>query len=64
LSAKAIAISYTGLPGREVRKLPEILLLFAEFLPAADGHIAARQPAIPSVSSPQAGLNLERFSGR
>jgi hypothetical protein len=70
-SAKAIGVyrasvrpKYTGLPGREVQKLPGILLLFAEFLLAADGHIAARQPAIPPVSSPQVGLNVERFSGR
>jgi hypothetical protein len=52
------------LSGREVQKLPEILLLFAEFLLAADGHTAARQPAIPPVSSPQVSLNVERFSSR
>jgi hypothetical protein len=55
---------YTGLPGREVQKLPKILLLFAEFLPVADGHTAARQPAILPVSSLQVSLNVERFSGR
>jgi hypothetical protein len=55
---------YTGLPGREVQKLPEILLSFAGFLLAADGHITARQPPIPPVGSPQVSLNVERFSGR
>jgi hypothetical protein len=55
---------YAGSPGREVQKLPEILLLFAEFLLAADGDIAARQPAILPVSSPQVILNVGRFSGR
>ena len=54
--AKAIGVyrasvrpKYTGLPGREVQKLPEILLRFPEFLLAADGHIAPRQPAIRPV---------------
>jgi hypothetical protein len=51
------------LPGREVQKLPEIRLLFAGFLLAADGHNAARQPAISPVSSPEVSLNVERFSG-
>jgi hypothetical protein len=52
------------LPGREVQKLPEILLLFAEFLLAADGHITARQPAILPVSSPQVSFDVERLSSR
>jgi hypothetical protein len=70
-SAEAIGVyrasfrpKYTGLPGREVQNLLEILLLFAEFLLAADGHIAARQSAIPPGSSLQVSLNVERFSGR
>jgi hypothetical protein len=70
-SAKAIGVyrasfrpKYAGLLGLEVQKLPEILLLLAKFLLAADGHIAVRQPAIPSVSSLQVSLNVQRFSGR
>jgi hypothetical protein len=70
-SAKAIGVyrasvrpKYTGLPGRDVQKPPEILLSFAEFLLAADGHIAARPPAILPVSSPRVSLNVERLSGR
>ena len=55
---------YAGLPEREVQKLPGALLLFPEFLLAADGHIAARQPAILPVSSPQVSFDVERLSGR
>jgi len=36
--------------GWEVQKLPEIRLYLAEFLLAADGHIAARLPAIPPLA--------------
>ena len=53
-----------GLPGREVQKLPETLLLFAGFLLAADRHIEARQPAILPVSSPQVSFDVDRLSGR
>jgi hypothetical protein len=60
----SVSPRYTGLPRREVQKLPETLLLFAEFLLAADGHIAPRRPAILPIRLPQVSLNAERFSGR